>query len=235
MTYDFWYWPSIPGRGEFVRLAMEAAGVDYRDCAREDGAEALPRDVESREGIVPFAPPYLVAGDFAIAQVAHILAWLADRHGFGAGELEPDLELIQLQLTVTDIVAEVHATHHPVGTNAYYDDQKDAAQRAAKAFRDERTPKYLGYFEHALGINDGPFVLGEKWTHVDTSLFQLIEGLRYAFPRRMRALEGDYPGLRACRDAVAELDGVASYRKSERCIPFNHDGIFRHHEELDGE
>lgn len=235
MSYDLWYWPEIPGRGEFVRLAMEAAEVEYRDCAREDGAEALTRDLESRRGIVPFAPPYLVHGDFAVAQVAHILAWLADRHGFGAGEVERDLELIQLQLTVTDIVAEVHNTHHPVAMSAYYDEQKDAAERAAKAFREERIPKYLTYFERALGLSDGPFVLGGKWTHVDTSLFQLIEGLHYAFPRRMGALEKEYPRLHACREAVAAIGGIATYRKSERCIAFNKDGIFRHCEELDGE
>ncbi|WP_374405996.1 glutathione S-transferase [Pelagerythrobacter sp.] len=238
MAYDLWYWPSIPGRGEFVRLALEAAGVAYRDVAREDGVKALTADLEARSGIRPFAPPYLTTsakgGEFAIAQVAHILAWLADRHGFGAGELERDLELIQLQLTISDMVAEVHAVHHPIAGSLYYDDQKDAALEAAVRFRDERIPKFLGYFEEALGANEGPFVLGVKWSHVDTSLFLLVEGLRYMFPKRMEEVGGDYPSLAACHDAVGELEGVAAYRKSDRCIPFNEDGIFRHYPELDG-
>lgn len=234
MAYELWYWPSIPGRGEFVRLALEAAGVDYRDMAREEGAEALTADMEKRGGIRPFAPPYIAHGDFAIAQVAHVLAWLADRHGFGAGELDRDLELIMLQLTVTDMVAEVHAVHHPVAGSLYYDDQKDAAKQAAAHFRDERIPKFLGYFEEALGANDGPFVLGDTWSHVDTSLFQLVEGLRYMFPRRMKAVEGDYPRLLACHAGVGEIDGVAAYRASDRCIAFNENGIFRHYPELDG-
>jgi glutathione S-transferase len=234
MTYALWYWPNIPGRGEFVRLALEAAEVAYRDIAREQGAEALVRDLEARSGIRPFAPPYLVDGAFAIAQVAHILAWLADRHDFGAGELERDLELITLQLTISDMVAEVHAVHHPISTALYYADQKDAALQAAAHFRTERMLKFLDYFEDALGANQGPFVLGRKWSHVDTSLFQLVEGLRYMFPQRMEAIGDDYPRLLACHEAVVALEGIAAYRASERCIPFNKDGIFRHYPELDG-
>jgi glutathione S-transferase len=233
VSYDLWYWPGIQGRGEFVRLVLEGAGIAYRDRAREDGAEALLSDLAARREFTPFAPPYLADGDFVIAQVAHILAWLTDRHGLGSGELATDLALIQLQLTVTDAVAEVHDVHHPVGADKYYEEQKDEALRAAASFRDARMPKYLGHFENALAVAEGPFVLGAKWSHVDTSLFQLVEGLTYAFPRRMAALAADYPRLRAVRDAVAEIDGVAAYLASDRRIPFNEDGIFRHYPELD--
>jgi glutathione S-transferase len=233
MTYQLWYWPSIPGRGEFIRLALEAAGVPYRDMARELGAEALMEDLQSRAGIRPFAPPYLVDGELCIGQVAHILAYLSDKHGFGGGDLPTDLRLIQLQLDVTDIVAEVHNVHHPVAAELYYEDQKEAALTAAHHFRKERIPKYLDHFEAALGANDGPFVLGEKWTHVDTSLFQLMQGLGHMFPRRMYAL--DYQRLNACREAAARIDGVARYLASDRRMPFNQHGIFRHYPELDGE
>lgn len=233
MAYEFWYWPSIPGRGEFVRLALEAAGIEYRDMAREMGAAALTENLEARSGIRPFAPPYLVHGDFAIAQVAHILAWLADRHDFGAGELDRDLELIMLQLTVTDVIAEVHAVHHPIAGSLTYAEQKDAARLTARHFREERIPKFFAYFEDALGANAGPFALGDKWTHVDTSLFQLVEGLRYMFPEWMEGAEGRFPRLLACHAAIGRLERVAAYRASDRCIAFNEDGIFRHYPELD--
>ena len=233
-SYDLWYWPSIQGRGEFVRLALEAKGIPYRDRARADGADALLADLSGHSGIKPFAPPYLVASDgFVIGQVAHILAWLADRHDLGAGELATDLQLIMLQLTITDIVAEVHNVHHPVAGSLYYADQKDAAHEAAKHFRQERMPKYFGYFEDALGQNGGPFVLGAKWSHVDTSLFQLVEGLRYMLPQSMAVLEPKYPKLVACRDAIAQMPAIVAYLASERRIPFNQDGIFRHYPELD--
>lgn len=234
MAYQLWYWPSIPGRGEFVRLALEAAGIEYRDMGRELGAEAIIEDMENRTGIKPFAAPYLVEGDFAIAQTAHILAWLGERHGFGAGELKRDLELIQLQLTISDMVVEVHDSHHPVAAMLYYEDQKAAAARRAKIFREDRIPKFLEYFEEAASANGGPFALGKRWSHVDTSLFQLIEGLTYAFPRRMRTLRDICPALHALRDAVAEIEGVQAYRKSDRCLPFSNEGIFRHYPELDG-
>jgi glutathione S-transferase len=233
MTYQLWYWPNIPGRGEFVRLALEAAEVDYEDMAREKGAEALIEDLQSRGGIRPFAPPYLVDGDLCIGQTAHILAFLADRHDFGAGELETDLQLIQLQLDVTDMVAEVHNVHHPVAGSLYYQDQMDAAYEAARHFRDERIPKFLDHFEAALEENGGPYMLGDGWTHIDTSLFQVIEGLDYMFPNRMREL--DYPRLELCRQAVMEIDGIEEYLASDRRLPFNEDGIFRYYPELDSE
>ena len=233
MSYQLWYWPSIPGRGEFVRLALEAAEIDYEDMAREQGAEALIADLQSRSGIRPFAPPYLVDGELCIGQTAHILAFLADRHDFGAGELEVDLQLIQLQLDITDIVAEVHNVHHPVAAALYYQDQMDAAYEAAQHFRDQRLPKYLDHFEAALEENGGPCVLGDRWTHVDTSLFQLMEGLDYMFPNRMREL--DYPRLELCRQAMMEIAGVEQYLASDRRLSFNEDGIFRFYPELDSE
>jgi len=233
MSYQLWYWPDIPGRGEFIRLALEAAEIDYEDMAREKGAEALVEDLASREGIKPFAPPYIVDGDLCIGQTAHILAFLADRHDFGAGDLETDLSLIQLQLDVADIVAEVHNVHHPIAGALYYHDQMDAAYEAARQFRETRIPKYLDHFEQALEENGGPFMLGERWTHVDTSLFQLLEGLDYMFPSRMAGL--DYPRLELCREEVMELPGVEAYLESGRRLAFNEDGIFRHYPELDSE
>ena len=233
MSYDLWYWPGIQGRGEFVRLVLEGASIAYRERAREAGAEALIKDMHGRGGFGPFAPPYLVDGDFAIAQVAHILAYVTDQQGLGSGDLHTDLQLIQLQLTVTDLVAEVHNVHHPLGADKYYHEQKDEALDAATSFRNARLPKYLGYFETALGANGGPFVLGAEWSHVDTSLFQLVEGLSYALPKRMAALRADYPRLHAVRDAIAAIPSIAAYLASPRRIAFNEDGIFRHYPELD--
>ena len=235
MSYDLWYWPTIQGRGEFVRLAMEAAGIAYRDRAREDGAEALIADMRARGARGPFAPPYLDFGDLVVAQVAHILAVLSDRHDLAPKDEATALWLIQLQLTVSDIVAEVHNVHHPVAASAYYEDQKPEAARAAAQFRDERMPKFLDHFEAAAGAVDGAWIAGGRWSPVDTSLFQLIEGLRYMFPRRMRVLEPDYPRLVAIRDAVAALPGIAAYLRSDRRVAFGEEGIFRHYPELDGE
>jgi len=233
MSYQLWYWPDIPGRGEFVRLALEAAEIEYEDVAREQGAEALVEDLTSRRGIRPMAPPYLVDGDLCISQTAHILAFLADRHEFGAGDPEADLQLIQLQLDISDMVAEVHSVHHPVSTALYYYDQMDAAYEAAANFREHRLPKFLTHFEQALEENGGPFMLGDRWTHVDTSLFQLMEGLDYMFPNRMREL--DYPRLELVRAAVMEIDGIEAYLASDRRLEFNENGIFRYYPELDSE
>ncbi|QNE32223.1 glutathione S-transferase [Sphingomonas sp. NBWT7] len=233
MTYRLWYWPDLQGRGEFIRLPLEAAGIAYEDCARDAGAEALVEDMEARTGRVPFAPPYLEADGIIIAQVANILLYLGERHGLAPSALADRLWINQLQLTIADLVAEVHNVHHPVDMMAYYDEQASEAARAAAQFRAERLPKFLAHFEAAAGANTGDWLAGDRWSYADTSLFQVVAGLRYMFPRRMAAIEQDYPRLIALHDRVAALPGIAAYLASDRRIAFNEDGIFRHYPELD--
>ena len=232
-TYDLWYWPTIQGRGEFVRLALEAAGIDYRDRAREEGAEVLVAHMEALEGRTPFAPPFLQLDGLAIAQVANILLFLGDHHGLAPSAIKDRYWVHQLQLTVTDFVAEVHQVHHPVGVGAYYDEQKAEAARFAEEFREERMPKFLGWFDHAAEANAGEWLIDHRWTYADCSLFQLIEGLRYMFPKRMAAIESDYPSLLRIHGLVAGLPGIEAYLASNRRIAFNTDGIFRYYPELD--
>ncbi|MES3110343.1 glutathione S-transferase [Sphingomonas aurantiaca] len=233
MAYKLWYWPSIQGRGEFVRLALEAAEIAYEDCARTVGEEGLLADLNDRTGRTPFAPPYLELDGLVIAQVANILMYLGERHSIAPSTMADRLWLNQLQLTIADLVAEVHNVHHPVAMMDYYDDQKSEAARAAKQFREERLPKFLGHFEDAAQANLGDWLIDHRWSYADTSLFQIVEGLRYMFPRRMKTLEPEYPNLIRIHDQVAELPGVKAYLKSDRRIAFNADGIFRAYPELD--
>lgn len=234
MSYRLWYWPTIQGRGEFIRLALEAAGVPYRDCAREQGVEALLADMQRERKHKPFAPPYLDLDGVVLAQTANILLFLGDRHDLAPSGTADRMWVAQLQLTIADLVSEVHNVHHPIDAAAYYEDQKRAAFAAADAFRDVRLPKFLTYFEEAAECNDGDWLIDHRWTYSDTSLFQVVEGLRYMFPQRMAALERDYPGVVRLRDRVAGLPGIRAYLKSERRLPFCEDGIFRHYPELDG-
>jgi glutathione S-transferase len=233
MAYKLWYWPSIQGRGEFVRLALEAAEIAYEDCARTVGEEGLLADLNDRTGRTPFAPPYLELDGLVIAQVANILMYLGERHGLAPSTMADRLWLNQLQLTIADLVAEVHNVHHPVAMMDYYDDQKPEAARAAKQFREERLPKFLGHFEDAAQANPGDWLIDHRWSYADTSLFQIVEGLRYMFPQRMKTLEPEYPNLIRIHDQVAELPGIKAYLKSDRRIAFNTDGIFRAYPELD--
>ena len=233
MSYKLFYWPNIPGRGEFVRLFMEAAELDYEDVARIEGADALVEDLHSREGIRPFAPPYLVDDEVLIGQTPLILLYLSDKEGLGSGDLGTDLKLMQLQMDIADLVEEIHGTHHPIAPGLYYADQMDAAYEKAADLRANRLPKYLIHFDNALAANGGPFMLGEQWSHVDTSLFQLMEGLDYAFPNYMAQMQGTWANLEALQAAVPDIEGLAPYLASEQRMEFNDDGIFRHYEELD--
>jgi glutathione S-transferase len=233
MRYQLYYWPGIQGRGEFVRLALEDAGASYDDVARRSGGISKMTAMMAREKRPPFAPPILKAGKVVVAQVANILFYLGPRLKLAPRDEAGRLWLHQLQLTVTDFVKEIHDTHHPVGTGLYYEDQKPEAKRYAQSFLDERAPKYLGYFETVLEKSGGPWLLGRKFGYVDLSVFQLIDGLRYAFPKAVKKIERDVPGLVAVRDRVAKRPRIKAYLASPRRIAFNESGIFRHYPELD--
>jgi glutathione S-transferase len=234
--YDLWYWAEIPGRGEFIRLPLEAAGIAYRDRARAEGSDALVRDMAQRRGGRPFAPPYLVAGDLCIAQTANILDFVARRHdGLCPGEEGARRFAHQLVLTVMDAIDAAHNVHHPVSGSFYYEDQKTEALRAAEPFRNDRIPKFLDYFEKVLADGGGAWLLGKARCYADLALFQLVEGLAYAFPRRLARLAQDYPLIFGLRERVRALPVLVAYFASDRRVPFNEDGIFRHYPELDGE
>jgi glutathione S-transferase len=235
VNYALHYWPNIQGRGEFVRLALEAAAAPYVDVARMPGGMAkMNRFLGGEErGALPFAPPFLVAGDLVIAQVANILAWIAPRHALVPRDDSSRVKANQIQLTIADLVAEAHDAHHPVGSGLYYQDQKTEALRAAASFTRERIPRYLSFLEKVLERNGGMHLVGHHTSYVDLSAFQVVEGLRYAFPRAMRAAESSAPRLVELHDRVLALPRIAAYLASDRRIPFNEDGVFRHYPELD--
>ncbi len=238
MTYQLYYWPSIQGRGEFIRLALEAAGADYVDVVRTQGG--MPKMMALMQGASeprpPFAPPFLRDGELLIAQVGNILLHLCSKLGLAPADESGRLWTHQLQLTVTDLVAEIHDTHHPIASGLYYEDQKPEAKRRTDDFLKSRAPKYLGWFETVLTRNPAGagHLVGSGLTYADLSLFQVIAGLRYAFPKAMQRIEAEVPKVVALHDAVAALPKLKAYLQSPRRIPFNEQGIFRRYPELDG-
>jgi glutathione S-transferase len=235
MRYELYYWPEIQGRGEFVRLALEEGGADYIDVARRRGRDAMTALMDrERSKRPPYAPPVLKAGKLVIAQTALILHYLGPRLRLVPRSEADRLWALQLQLTISDLVKEIHDTHHPISTALYYEDQRPAAKRYTQEFWRHRVPKLLGYFEDVLKQSRGPYVFGRRLSYVDLSLFQIVEGLRYAFAKRMGRFENKVPGLTQLRDGVAERPRIAAYLQSERRIPFNEWGIFRAYRELDG-
>jgi glutathione S-transferase len=241
MTYALHYWPGIQGRGEFVRLALEAAGAPYVDVAREPKGEgggegALMKDLsDPKNPRTAFAPPFLVDGDVVIGQTANILFYLGPRLGLAPKAEADRLWVNQLQLTIADLVAEAHDSHHPVGMGLYYEDQKAEAARRSVEFREQRIPKFLAWFERALDRSSGDWLAGGAMSYADLSLFQAVEGLAYAFPRTMDGLAGQHGKVLDLRDRVAALPRAAEYLNSPRRIAFNEMGIFRHYAELDGD
>jgi glutathione S-transferase len=239
--YELHYWPTIQGRGEFVRLALEYAGIQYIDVARgtEDcggGEAALLESLWKADSHRPvFAPPYLRTVDMVIGQTANILLFVGQHHALAPLEESGWRWANQLQLTIADFVAEAHDTHHPVGVSLYYEDQRAEAKRRAQEFREKRVPKYVRYFERAIECNPAHsgLAVSDDVSYVDLSLFQVVEGLRYAFPQLMDRIGREYPRLGALHGRISREPRIASYLASDRRIAFNDEGIFRHYAELD--
>jgi len=242
MAYEFFYWPDIQGRGEFVRLALEDSGADYIDAAR--GAESDGRGVPAMlalmrgEGTshIPFAPPFLRDGKMVVSHTAAVLLYLGGRIGLAPADEDGRLWAHQIQLTITDIVKEVYNSHHPIDEDKWFHEQKDAAVARAAVFRTDRMPKFLGWFERILAANPAGAdrLVGGSATYADLSLFQLIEGLRFAFPVACARELAKLPRVTALHQAAAERPRLQAYLASERRLPFTETGIFRRYPELDG-
>jgi glutathione S-transferase len=237
-SWELYYWPDIQGRGEFIRLALEEAGIDYVDVARSgsDGVSSLVAYLEAEDiERPPFAAPFLRAADLLIGQTANILMFIGSRTALAPADEAGRLWAHQLQLTITDFVQEIHDTHHPIGSGLYYEDQKKEARRRAADFLEHRAPKFLGYFQAVLERNSAghQYLIGASLTYPDLSLFQIVAGLRYAFPRAMARQAKRHPLVWELHDRVQSRPRVAAYLASDRRIAFNQEGIFRHYRELD--
>ena len=238
MRYELYYQPRIQGRGEFVRLPLEDAGADYVDIARDPafGREGIRKILEDPTVEHPsFAPPFLKAGKLMIGQTANILQFLGPRLGLVPKDQASRIWAHQMQLTITDWVAEVSLVHHPIANALYYEEQKEEAKKRASNFTSMRIPKFMGYYEKILNQNpkSSVFLFGKQICYVDLSLFQMVEGLRYAFPNTMAKLEASYPRVIAVHDKVAVRPRIKKYLASPRRLPFSTSGIFRHYPELD--
>jgi glutathione S-transferase len=240
MRYELFYWPGLQGRGEFVRLALEEGAADYVDVVRDSegdgGLDRLADFLESGiDAYIPFAPPFLRAGDLLVSQTANILQFLGPRLGLVPADEAARYWANSLQLTVADVVTEAHDAHHPIASELYYEDQQPEAMRRARSFVQERIPRFLNYFERVLVRNPhGPHhMVGDALTYVDLSIFQMLSGLHYAFPKGMTGFARRYPHLADLQTRVADRPRIAAYIESPRRIPFNESGIFRHYPELD--
>ncbi|MEJ6023335.1 glutathione S-transferase [Ramlibacter sp. PS4R-6] len=239
MAYELFYWPGIQGRGEFVRLALEAAGAKYVDVALE--AKGLQRMqklmADPKLARPPFACPFLVDGKKIIGQTPLILHYLGPKLGL-AGTSEADrLWAHQVQLTLADFAVEAHDVHHPVGSSLYYEDQKPESKRRAQQFREIRLPKFMQWFETILERNAKPRIprlVGSRLSYPDLSLYQVVEGLRYAFPKASAKVLRKTPRVLALHEHVAGNPRIAAYVTSDRRVRPNEDDLFRNYPELDG-
>jgi glutathione S-transferase len=238
-VYKLYYWPFLPGRGEIVRLILEAAGVDYVDVGRlpesEGGGVAPIRAFYGGAGggYPCFAPPILEHGELTLAQLPVIARYIAEREGLAPGDDGGRAHAQQIFLTLGDVLAEAHDVHHPISPALYYEDQKEAAVEAARVFGAQRLPKWVAYFSRVLEHNGGGWLVGDRLSYADLAFLQVYDGLAWAMPRAVAAALESAPALPGLRDRVAAAPRIADYLASGRRPAFNNDGIFRHYPELD--
>lgn len=235
--YKLIYWSNIQGRGEFIRLILEEAGVAYEEVGRlpepEGGDEVVASYLYGKgQGNPAFGPPLLQDGELVLAQTAAICDHLGRKHGLAPSSEFGRAYALQLQLTVADAVVEAHDTHHPISASLTYEEQKAPAAERASYFVKDRIPKFLGYFETAL-MRGGHFLVEDNLSYADLSVFQLMCGLEYAFPKAYAAATQKTPGLVSFKKRISQRPNIAAYLESPRHIPLNEQGIFRHYPELD--
>ena len=207
-----------------MRLALEEAGADYVDVARRGRqtrrAPAMMKLLESNPaGAAALCAAVPEAGKDISRRRRSFCSISAPRLSLAPRDEAGRLWAHQLQLTVTDLVVHIHDTHHPVSGWLYYEEQRPAAKRRTADFWRYRAPKFLGYFERVLQRNGGKYMVGRRLTYVDLSLFQIVEGLRYAFPKRMKRFEKKVPLLIALHDRVAKRPRIAAYLVLETAHP----------------
>ncbi|EXJ90426.1 glutathione S-transferase [Capronia coronata CBS 617.96] len=243
------YWPGIPGRGEHIRLAFEATGTPYTDVSNqtEEGVGAVIKQVSEdntgdESNPPPLAPPILQHGDdITISQTPNILLYLGPKLGLVPDPKDDPVGLYHvnaLTLTALDGLSnEPHDVHHPIATTLYYEDQKPEALKKAKDYRENRLPKFLGYFERVLSgkaSGGGEYLYGGKLTYADLVLFQTLDGVSFAFPNCISKLRksGKYDKVWALYERVKGLEPIKAYLASDRRLKYSM-GIYRHYPELD--
>lgn len=237
--FELIYWPHLQGRGEFVRLVLEEAGATYLDVARAPEAQGggLDSVLAFRERRVAgrplYAPPILKHAGQLFAQTSVICGYVGERYDLAGSGANDRFVVNEWMLGVLDCVDEAHDTHHPISTADYFEDQIPESVRAATAFVSTRLPLRLDYFEAAIEFSGGPWLLGKEFTYADLGLFQLYEGLHYAFARAMAVHASRYPKLAELHRAVRARPRISAYLGSTRRIPFNEHGVFRHYAQLD--
>lgn len=232
-TYALYYWPVLPGRGEIIRMLLEDAGAAYRDVGREEGFGVI---VSARKGELggarPFAPPILQHGELVLSQSSVIARYIAERHGLAPSDHRGRFLAEQHFLGWSDVMVEVHDTHHPIALGLHYEDQRDAAKERTRHFLADRLGTWLQHFEHIVTQGGGVHV-GETITYPDFMARFVLRGIEYAFPRAFSEHRERIPSLLALRDRVEARPQLAAYLASDRAMAFNEHGIFRHYPELE--
>lgn len=237
MSFELYYWPMIPGRGEFIRWILEDLELSYVDVGRERGFEAIVAArqdgiaLDDGQRVHIYAPPALATGDRVIGQTSVIASYLGELYERAPNTDAARLEARALMTFIMDVTKEAHDVHHPVSPALTYAEQRTEAQRAATTFVKHRLPNLLGFWERRLASTEGPLLFGETATYVDLALVPLLRGLDHAFPRAMSALE--VPALRRLQSTVQARPALTAYRASDRCVPFSEHGVFRYYPELD--
>lgn len=177
--------------------------------------------------------------DLVFHQTPTILSYLGPRTGLVPDDEAGRLYVSQITATALDLGNEAHDTHHPVAVMAYYEEQKDESLRKAEDFRKSRIPKFFSYFERILqgnqewGNGQGKYLVGDKLTYADTTVWQVVDGLHHAFPKEIEAREGDFPLLLGkFYPSFKEEKRIKEYLGTERRQKYGN-GIFRRYPELD--
>ncbi|XP_013395749.1 glutathione S-transferase [Lingula anatina] len=224
-----YYWP-LAGRGEFVRLVFEEAGVPYKEI---NDVELLSKNFKkidlppSEDFSFPcFAPPVIKKGDFVLSQTPVICEYLGKKFGlYPDGGEEEEYHARQFNLTIHDFIADGRLAFHGRNHTESYYTQKEETQTYIDFFVKNRLPKWLRNLEHLLNANYGKhggkgYAIGTKMTYVDLALLHVLRATESQFPAPWEELKGSFPLCREFKERMSQRPNLAAYFKSDRCRPF---------------
>lgn len=216
-TWKLYYWDMCPGRGEYVRIVFEEAGVQFL----EDRDNILEKVIKGgMEGFPAFAPPVITRGDFKLSQTPVICEYLGKHFNLYPASDTDVWHARQINLTIHDFQADGRNVFHAKQFTASYFGQEAETQGHIDWFRKERLPRWLLYFEKLLQANDNgrSFVIGDKLTYVDLGLLQVLRNAANQFSDEW--IKMDIPLIKAFKQRMEARPNLAAYFKSDRCQPF---------------
>mmetsp|Transcript_11764 Transcript_11764/g.14755 ORF Transcript_11764/g.14755 Transcript_11764/m.14755 type:complete len:711 (-) Transcript_11764:29-2161(-) len=206
-VYELYYWPSLGGRSNPLRLIMELGKAKYvvkTDYTKFDKIKGA-----NTEYYPNWAVPIIKKGNFVLSQTPAIGGYLAEQLNLLPTNINDKYQAMAVVLLVWDLVAEVVNSDRELATD-------DAKFDKLWGKENGRFIKILCVVEKQLKQNNGGkgYFFGDKVSYVDCFVCDVMRRLRIF----RNDLYNEYP-IPLLRDLIKrfeEIDEIKKFYQSDR-------------------